>query len=145
MYIIKKSKNDASIIYMEYDNKAYPIKNKNNSMHVDTIYLYDKKYLPKDNNALSFTLAFNDLTNIIFNYLYNNFDDEDDSSTTDLLLGELDKLKNDLESKYKEFLKREEYYQYLDKITFLKEELSNRKEIIKYRENINNIISGKSR
>ena len=65
MYIIKKSKNDASIIYMEYDNKAYPIKNKNNSMHVDTIYLYDKKYLPKDNNALSFTLAFNDLTNII--------------------------------------------------------------------------------
>ena len=91
-----------------------------------------------------FENIFNNLTGVIFNYLYNNEDDDDDG-TIDLLIGETDRIKNELESKYKEFMKREDYYAYVDKLSFLHEELLNKKEIIKYKKNINNIITGKSR
>jgi hypothetical protein len=143
MYIIKKNNNGHKIIYMEYDDTKYPIKNDClNGIHVDTIYLYNKNHINIDESN-DFDNLFNNLTGVLFNYLYNDDDDED--GTVDLLLGEVDKLKNELESKYKEFMKREEYYQYLDKLSFLHEELINKKEIIKYKRNINNIITGKSR
>ena len=149
MYIIKKNKHDSTIMYMEYDDDKYIIKNKNkNGIHVDTISLYDKKYITDDNKKVvhedSFKDIFNKLTNIIFNYLYN---DEDDTNpdTTSLLIGEVDRLNNELESKYKEFIKREEYYDYLNKLSFLKQELVSREQLNKYRENLDEIISSKSR
>lgn len=149
MYIIKKNKHDSTIMYMEYDDDKYVIKNKNkNGIHVDTISLYDKKYITDDNKKVihedSFKDIFNKLTNIIFNYLYN---DEDDTNpdTTSLLIGEVDRLNNELESKYKEFIKREEYYDYLNKLSFLKQELVSREQLNKYRENLDEIISSKSR
>ena len=145
MYIIRKTKNDSNIIYMEYDDIAYPIKNTfNTSLNISNIYVYNKKYLPKTNNQIPFEYIFNDIANIIFNLLYSNPDDADDGAIG-ALLGEVDRLRNQLDSEYKEFMKREEYYMYLDKITFLKEELSNRREINKYRNSINSIITGKSR
>ena len=149
MCIIKKNKHDSTIMYMEYDDDKYIIKNKNkNGIHVDTISLYDKKYITDDNKKVvhedSFKDIFNKLTNIIFNYLYN---DEDDTNpdTTSLLIGEVDRLNNELESKYKEFIKREEYYDYLNKLSFLKQELVSREQLNKYRENLDEIISSKSR
>ena len=145
MYIIRKTKTNSNIIYMEYDDKAYPIKNTFDPyIKVDNIYVYNKKYLPKTNNQIPFEYVFNDLANIVFNLLYTNPDDADDGSIG-TLLGEVDRLKNQLDSEYKEYMKRQEYYAYLDKLTFLKDELSNRREINKYRNSINNIITGKSR
>ncbi|MCR5224056.1 MAG: hypothetical protein K6C11_02800 [Bacilli bacterium] len=144
MYIIKRNNIGHKIVYMEYDDIKYPIKNDYlDGIHVDTIYLYNKNYINTDESN-DFENIFNNLTGIIFNYLYNNEDDDDDG-TIDLLIGETDRIKNELESKYKEFMKREDYYAYVDKLSFLHEELLNKKEIIKYKKNINNIITGKSR
>ena len=138
MYIIHKNTKDLDIIYMEYDNKKYPIKINSK----DTVYLYDEKYINKVNkDLLPFEYIFNDLANIIFNYIYSS-EDPDDDGTINILLGEVDKQRSILESQYKEFMKRQEYYDYVDKLTYLRDELNNRKEIIKYK---NSIISGKSR
>ena len=143
MYIIHKNTSDLDIIYMEYDNKKYPIKiNAKDSIDVDCVYLYDEKYINKVNDdLLPFEYIFNDLANIIFNYIYSS-EDPDDDGTINILLGEVEKQRSILESQYKEFMKRQEYYDYVDKLTFLRDELNNRKEIIKYK---NSIINGKSR
>ena len=143
MYIIHKNTSDLDIIYMEYDNKKYPIKiNTKDSIDVDCVYLYDEKYINKVNDdLLPFEYIFNDLANIIFNYIYSS-EDPDDDGTINILLGEVEKQRSILESQYKEFMKRQEYYDYVDKLTFLRDELNNRKEIIKYK---NSIINGKSR
>ena len=143
MYIIRKTTTDSSIIYMEYDDKAYPIKN-TFMPNIRNICVYDTKYLPKVNNNIPFEYLFNDLANVIFNLLYSNPEDADDGDIG-ILLGEVEKLRSSLEIEYKEFMKRQEYYMYLDKLTFLKDELLNRREINKYKANINNLISGRSR
>lgn len=143
MYIIRKTTTESSIIYMEYDDKAYPIKN-TFMPSIRNIYVYDAKYLPKVNDNIPFEYLFNDLANIVFNLLYNSTDDTDEGSI-DILLGEVEKLRSSLEIEYREFMKRQEYYMYLDKLTFLKDELINRREINKYKANINNLISGRSR
>ena len=84
------------------------------------------------------------LADKVFELIY---DDEagDDDSAIAVMLGEVDKIKMMLESEYREFLKREEYYDYLDRITFLKEELNNRLEINKYRRNLNSILANRYR
>jgi hypothetical protein len=142
MYIIRKTTTDASIIYMEYDDNAYPLKT--NSKKISNIYVYNKKFIPRVNNQIPFEYVFNDLANVIFNLLYNNTDDTDDGDIT-ILLGEVEKLRSSLELEYKEFMKRQDYYAYVDKLTFLRDELLNRRKINKYRQNINTIISGRSR
>ncbi|MCR4581666.1 MAG: hypothetical protein K5666_04055 [Bacilli bacterium] len=145
MYIIKKTKHDSSIEYMEYDDPAYEVKLDINKFAINNLYVYDKKYLPKSHNLLPFEYVFAELANHVFGYIYSDEDDDDSDTTFSTLLGEVEKANAMLESQYKEFLKRQEYYTYLDKISFLKEELYNKLEINKYNRNINSLISGKSR
>ena len=143
MFVIHKNTSDLEILYMEYDNKAYPI-NINN--HV--VNLYDEKYIKKTNNdLLPFEYIFNDLATMTFNYLYTHEDEDEDEDdgAIGILLGEIEKLKARLDIEYKEFMKRQEYYDYLDKLIFLRDELLNRQELIKYKSNLNSIINGKSR
>lgn len=144
MYIIKKTKTDNKIIYMEYDDPSYEIKLDPKRFRINNLYVYDKKYVPtKKETLLPFDLVFKGIANKIFNFLYSDDDDEDGSSG--MLIGELDRLKALLENEYKEFLKRQEYYDYVDKISFLKDEVLNKIEINKYKQSINALISGKSR
>ena len=144
MYIIKKNNTDSTIVYMEYDNNAYEIDNLKD-IHVESLKIYDKKYLSKKDDIknnkeqIPFGELFENLTRVVFNYLYN--DDDTDEGVTGLLIDEVDRLKNELDSDYKEFMKREEYYDYVNKIGFLRRELLNRQAINKYQEELNQLTS----
>ena len=144
MYIIKKNDTDSTIVYMEYDNNSYEIEIPKD-IHVESLKIYDKKYLNKKDDIknkkeqIPFGELFENLTRVVFNYLYN--DDDTDEGVTGLLIDEVDRLKNELDSDYKEFIKREEYYDYVNKIGFLRRELLNRQAINKYQEELNQLTS----
>ena len=140
MFVIHKDTHDVEIVYMEYDNKSYPV-----TINNITVNLYDEKFIKKTNNLLPFEYIFNDIATMTFNYLYNNEDQDEDDGSIGIILGEIEKLKSKLDIEYKEFMKRQEYYEYLDKLIFLRDELLNRQELIKYKSNLNSIINGKSR
>ena len=140
MFVIHKNTDDLTIMYMEYDNKSYPL-----VINDMNIKLYDEKYIKKTNDLLPFEYLFNDLATVVLKYLYDHEDADEDDGTIGIMLDEIEKLKKQLELEYKEFMKRQEYYEYVDKLIFLREELYSRQELINYRANINNIISSKSR
>ena len=144
MYIIKKTTYESSIIYMEYDDPAYKFTLDINRFKINNLYVYDKKYLPRVDSLLPFEYVFTDLANKVFGFLYSD-EDDDEGDNSGRLISEVDKTREMLENQYKEFLKRQDYYMYLDKLSFLKDEIYNKIEINKYKQNINNLLSSRSR
>ena len=93
---------------------------------------------------MPFEYVFTDLANKVFGFLYSD-EDDDEGDNSGRLISEVDKTREMLENQYKEFLKRQDYYMYLDKLSFLKDEIYNKIEINKYKQNINNLLSSRSR
>ena len=145
MYIIRKTDTVSFIQYMEYDDKSYSITTRIKDILINNVHIYNEKYLPTvKTNTIPFNKIFDNLATKVFTLIY---DDEagDDDSAIAIMLGEVERIKSILESEYRELLKREEYYDYLDRITFLREELHNRLEINKYRRNLNSILANRYR
>lgn len=146
MYVLKKTSKPHIITYMTYDEKSYKVKvisSNLNRIHVNYINIYCKKIY---NNIykIQFLDEFDKLASIVMRYLYDDSDDEDDGNMV-ILLGEIEKLRTELELEYKNLLKIEEYKDYLDKLTFLHTELKSKIAYKRYQTSLNEFVRGQSR
>lgn len=149
MYIIKNNNEPVTIKYMEYDDTYYVIpinNNKRNRIKVKSIRLYNKNIV-NDIYSQEFKYAYQNLASLVITYLLANDDDidGDGDSNMGLLLGELEKMIADMKETYKGFLKREEYREYLDELTYLHNELKNKLAYRKYQQSVTNIFGNRGR
>ncbi len=149
MYIIKNLKGISTIKYMEYDDTYYVIpinNNKRNRIKVSSIRLYNKDIVDAIYSE-EFKYAYQNLASLVITYLLANDDDIDDDgdSNMGLLLGELEKMIADMKVTYKGYLKREEYREYLDELTYLHNELKNKLAYRKYQHSVMNTFGSHGR
>lgn len=145
MYIIRKSNTNSYIMYMEYDNPFYTLIVSNKDIVINNLHVYDKKYLPKhSDDKVPFVYLFNQLADRVFKLIYDDEAGDDDGNLVKMM-SEVDKLLTLLNNEYKTLLDGKDYYDFMDKISFLKEELNNRLEINKYRRNLNSILHNRFR
>lgn len=149
MYIIKNNNEPVTIKYMEYDDTYYVIpinNNKRNRIKVKSIRLYNKNIV-NDIYSQEFKYAYQNLASLVITYLLAKDDDidGDGDSNMGLLLGELEKMIADMKETYKGFLKREEYREYLDELTYLHNELKNKLAYRKYQQSVTNIFGNRGR
>jgi len=135
MYILKRINNIMTIQYMEYDNPYYEfdlISNLSDRINVNSIKVYNKHIidalfkLNQKNTIIQdinvFKMNLNKLITITMQYLYFDSDDSSDDNIA-ILLGEVDKLRAELELHLKNHLKIEEYKDFLTKLIVVKKEL----------------------
>ena len=144
MYIIRKSNTNSYIMYMEFDDPFYTIRANSKSIIINNLHIYDKKFLPKNNKKVPFSFLFEELADKVFKLIYDDEEGDNDSSLLKMI-DEVDLLLSMLNNEYKSLLNSKDFYDFMDKISFLKEELRNRLEINKYRRNINAILSNRFR
>lgn len=145
MYIIRKNNTNSYIMYMEFDDPFYTITVSKKDIIINNLHIYDKKYLPKNKkDKVSFIYLFNQLADRVFKLIYDDEAGDDDGNLVKMM-SEVDMLLALLNNEYKLLLNKDEYYDFLDKISFLKEELNNRMEINKYRRNLNSLLANRYR
>ena len=145
MYIIRKSTTDSLIMYMEYDEPFYTLTLSNKDIIINNLHIYNKDFLPKDkNDKLPFMFIFNQLADKVFKLIYDDEAGDDDGNLVKMI-NEVDLILALLNNEYKLSMNSKDYYDFLDKIGFLKEELHNRMEINKYRRNLNSLLHNRFR
>lgn len=144
-YVIKKDAKTDVISYMEYEKlKGFSVKPKNNITFEDMINVNEMILI---NPSLIEKLISKKCTKSfdkIIKMLSIVSDDEDDDSGYMLILDEIERFKNLLVNKYKQYMEEKEYELNLKKLELLKEEVEHRKNALIETLNIELSRKGKS-
>lgn len=130
-FVVKKEANKDVITYMEYEKlKGFNVKPKNNLKFEDMINVNEMIIInPSLIEKLIDKKCRKKLEKLLLMLSIVDEDDSDDTSGVDIILDELEKFKSILESKYKEYMKKEAYEVLLKKLQIIKSELDLRKSV----------------
>lgn len=140
-YVLSKKKINGLIDYFEYDSDGYVYYPKIDAGLSHGVNIRDKYLISI--LLYNFDNMFDKLTKSIYAYVTS---DDDNDDAVSMLLDEVSRLKSIVELEYKKHLSIDKYKEYLNKLYYLDSELSRKKAILRYNQEMDYEMSrGRSR